>query len=1386
MVSQGSIGPMSGAPLPQPPPPPTPQAPSERTRRPNAIDIRDPDTGRDVMEDIYKSDPPSSEPANVAIRDEFYRRVHDAVNEAPERTPRTPVVSAISDSPEIVPKTGGPPKPHRPPEVAPPPQSVQSTVALSSDSPVSDASSPVASSPSPSSSSPSSSPSPAGVREEILPPPIPAGRPSPPRIESPPVPEVLEDSPSPRGAVEKTPDVEAEPESSETPTDKVVDNDADEKPLDLPLIENEFVPVVHSSLPAADRPDDALEVDPPSVEIKSEIEHILIDKLNSGEIINSVSYISSASSNYSDTVNVDDEKDNGAVTPAEIVTNESNELKIQIEETSVVTDHVNNKFSETSVPNILSENVDKDIDVNDNVSTKIDIFESVCEKLEACIIGDATNGEIDILESVNNVDSLIHEPIDIDNKLSNSIDKINLKNESNEVNDVDKKTIPRYPYKDGQWSPFNTSGKKCYDTDFLLALRQDPMSMKKPENIEKLDLIISDGTPKQKFNSNQGNMRNNENSNTFSNIRQDFLFPDFAKGITRGVMPSRKSQQGKSGSKSNNNPTSMPSKPQVINISLSLREDVKLNVSENAWKPKRLKTAAEVADESKETQELYKKFRSILNKLTPEKFDKLIKQILELDINTEERFKGVIDLVFEKAISEPSFALTYASLCHHLKQLNVPNAAETDTANFRYLIINKCQMEFEKASADETANLLKEKEIDECDDPDKKKEMKLLFEEEERRMRRRSVGNVRFIGELYKQGMISARIMIGCIENLIKKLEEETLECLCKLLTTIGKKVESEPGIDLQPYFSNMQKIVNTKDKRVSSRIRFMLQDVIDLRSHNWVPRQQAANPKTMEQIQMEVEMEQFNKSSYMNYPSQKDDRPGNMNKRGGSKSANSDEGWSLASSRNTRMKQQSYTVDAGKLKGIKRLSEISLQPTTNASWSRGSNISNTSKKNDALSSHKSSSGIPSGNRKNSTETSNMYLALDGISSDNSSVGSVTETSSSKGNTYRSKGASVERSTFNLLPSSETSKKVNKILSEIQSDDLENLYEIIRKQFTKSDLPLAIQELILWGFNYKKLKHMQAIGRASGKFVEDKTLSINEFVKIISECVSKLTDVFQKGSDIWDVVSKFIWAHRSIHNITLWHVHTSFIELIDKGMGYDLLLALFLDKFKESNENYIKDLWEEVKGMELIDWMTRTNVPQFLEKVPLEFLTYKEEKQMSQEAACSHMLSMMRDNVNRDSITDWIRKNIGESVKEAWFIRALTEAVYTFTVKPQESMQPRLDEAGFDRLKIYYPLLVNYVGNHAELELQCLFAIQRLIHKLEHPPGLTNNIFEHLWDCGQVVSTDGFLAWEANTDPHEIEGKGVMVVSLTSFFTAIKTVDEESDGATTSVMEDEY
>lgn len=109
---------------------------------------------------------------------------------------------------------------------------------------------------------------------------------------------------------------------------------------------------------------------------------------------------------------------------------------------------------------------------------------------------------------------------------------------------------------------------------------------------------------------------------------------------------------------------------------MMLSDDVQLNKAEKAWTPSVKKSvsvrtrAPEEVDEnnpeSMKTFELFKRVRSILNKLTPQKFQQLMKQVMELNIDTEERLKGVIDLIFEKAISEPNFSVAYANMCRCL------------------------------------------------------------------------------------------------------------------------------------------------------------------------------------------------------------------------------------------------------------------------------------------------------------------------------------------------------------------------------------------------------------------------------------------------------------------------------------------------------------------------------------------------------------------------------------------------------------------------------------------------------------------------------------------------------------------------------------------------
>lgn len=72
--------------------------------------------------------------------------------------------------------------------------------------------------------------------------------------------------------------------------------------------------------------------------------------------------------------------------------------------------------------------------------------------------------------------------------------------------------------------------------------------------------------------------------------------------------------------------------------------------------------------------------------------------------------------------------------------------------------------------------------------------------------------------------MLTQSIMLRCLHILLENKDEESLECLCKLLTTIGKELESKQ-VNLGQIFGQMKQLTDKKESgKISSRIRFMLQ----------------------------------------------------------------------------------------------------------------------------------------------------------------------------------------------------------------------------------------------------------------------------------------------------------------------------------------------------------------------------------------------------------------------------------------------------------------------------------------------------------------------------------------------------------------------------------
>ncbi|KAK7433076.1 hypothetical protein QQZ08_000005 [Neonectria magnoliae] len=303
-------------------------------------------------------------------------------------------------------------------------------------------------------------------------------------------------------------------------------------------------------------------------------------------------------------------------------------------------------------------------------------------------------------------------------------------------------------------------------------------------------------------------------------------------------------------------------------------------VTSNGWKPSSLTSKAGAGAPPPGTapgyldpQMVQRKVKAALNKMTPEKFDRIADQILEIASQSKDETDGrtlrqVIQLTFEKATDEAHWASMYAKFCKRMLETMSPDVRDERIKDkngnvvnggnlFRKYLLNRCQEEFERGW---TTNLPEPKEVE--GDSKKPGEAALLSDEYyiAAAAKRRGLGLVQFIGELYKLGMLTERIMHECVHKLVdyKGVPDETeIESLSKLLRTIGANLDAtEKGRPMMDaYFQRIQTMADLPD--LPSRLRFMLMDVVDLRRARWVSKETNKGPKTLDEVRAEAEAAQ-------------------------------------------------------------------------------------------------------------------------------------------------------------------------------------------------------------------------------------------------------------------------------------------------------------------------------------------------------------------------------------------------------------------------------------------------------------------------------------------------------------------------------------------------
>jgi translation initiation factor 4G len=249
----------------------------------------------------------------------------------------------------------------------------------------------------------------------------------------------------------------------------------------------------------------------------------------------------------------------------------------------------------------------------------------------------------------------------------------------------------------------------------------------------------------------------------------------------------------------------------------------------------------------------------ILNKLSVETFDRLSDQFLNIGMETEEIMSRVVDLIVSKAQMEEHFCFMYADLCKKISEKWVSEdvdegatGATTPAPNgeggsstvdlgkaFKTRLLIRCQEEFNQ---DREAAIQAVLELPIAEDD---KEEKLFV------LKKRYTGHMRFVGEIYMKDLLKPKNVYLSIEDLLVSHDEEKLSCLCKLLQTVGKKLEA---YDLKKkkgkfaeYFQTIRQMSN--DKTLSTKVRFGFKDLIEMRSNNWTARRVEEKAKKLSDI---------------------------------------------------------------------------------------------------------------------------------------------------------------------------------------------------------------------------------------------------------------------------------------------------------------------------------------------------------------------------------------------------------------------------------------------------------------------------------------------------------------------------------------------------------
>ncbi|CAF0970215.1 unnamed protein product [Adineta ricciae] len=873
--------------------------------------------------------------------------------------------------------------------------------------------------------------------------------------------------------------------------------------------------------------------------------------------------------------------------------------------------------------------------------------------------------------------------------------------------------------------------------------------------------------------------------------------------------------------------------PQSKRLQYSIQELLsKRSVPLAQKRPTNLKFVREIDTGKQKTIDATAQFirdvRLILNKLTPQNRTILVEQLEKLELDRHERLEGMIDIIFSKAIEEPKYCSMYAELCDSFqkKQITTPNQnGQTTTISFRQVLLSRCQTRFENDYREDINYDRRKAEVDKITDEKLQKEEAENLEEALNKAKRRHFGNILFIGELFKLGMLTESIMYSCMENLLKdKTDEENLECLCRLLRTVGKtfdEKQQKPANKkaMTKTYNELNDIV--QQNQISPRTRFMIQDLLELREAKWVPRMAEAKPVTIDEIheQDRRKREQEERDRQQRADQYRNNTGGNNNYGSGNPPLYTGSRGSRGSgSKQQSNRQASDRTDKGfNVNSIRQYQstdkkanapQLNLKPQ--GVWGKASTTEKKTEDDQTNANRITkplTTSIPSFRPQNmlfskAVSNSTQRPPVNGLSRDNEEANS---SNASMSNSREGSRAVSREQSRNASPDPSTTKRSATSSTEnnqaFDEEKTRSRVHALSEEYTENysdqhdrSVKEAIEDLtdfctsntnqqaiivreLFTNVLEAKPRARKAIGHLLGCASRQKVISNDGFPTGFQMVVEAVPDYIVDIPFIWQYIGEILGAFMGVaesNMILLKPILRSVPD--DKTKQLFQYIIRYASEF--SSKSQVQKSWEST-GYSLNDLLKSS----IIDSSFLNEYNWLSEQKESTSSTTNTSNSIAADpklvqlfgkeddecaSVTNTNIQAYIQKHMNPASK--YYIRNIVLSYLEARLVDRDEKQSIQDFIDKQNMNI----LRSIIETKSEDEIQAVYAIQNFVTKLGHPSKMAQLLFDKFYDA-DCVGEETFIKWLERPDESDRDGYDEIVKSTTGFFDWLRNAEPEEE-----------